>query len=589
VPAADSTTAIEAAYRIEFPRLVAVLAAFTGDISLAEDLAQDALTDALRQWPRDGTPNNPGAWLTAVGKRKAIDAFRRQRRLATKYAQIGRDLPTTSALENPDDPALGELSGEAIDDDRIRLIFVACHPILSRPARVALTLRLIGGLTVPEIARAYLVAESTMAQRIGRAKKSIARAGIPFEVPEGEDRLSRLRAVLEVIYLIFNEGYSATSGEDWVRPDLCGEALRLGRVLAALVPEEPEVHGLVALMEFQSSRLRARIGPTGAPVLLLDQDRRRWDRLHIGRGEAALARADELETSRGPYTLQAAIAACHARSFRPEETDWDEIVDLYTQLARITSSPIVELNRAVAVCARRVRLRRWPWWTSSSPRARSSGTTCFTACGVTCSTGSAATARRPPRSTRRRPWPPTVRSALFCATAPGPAAQPARPVRPWADGRQPHGDVFALPVVLFQLTIRRKPTQVTDQMGAQVPRIIAHSVDERRFPAAQEGGTEQIQARNRRHPAVMADPVFAVENWHLQPRVVRPIPGRPHHGPDLARTQRQKQSRRGRHPGWRRTPGRLDLSVEAAAQGPLIEGVQKSAELQVGERTLIGQ
>jgi RNA polymerase sigma factor (sigma-70 family) len=329
--------------------VVAVLATFTGDIALAEDLAQDALADALRQWPRDGTPNNPGAWLTAVGKRKAIDAFRRQRTLATKYHQVGRELQTHAALDDLDDATLCEISGEAIDDDRVRLIFVACHPVLTLPARVALTLRLVGGLTVAEIARAYVVAEATMAQRIVRAKKAIARAGVPFEVPVGEARLARLAAVLEVIYLIFNEGYAATSGQDWVRPDLCGEALRLGRVLAALMPDEPEVHGLVALMEFQSSRLRARIGPTGAPVLLLDQDRRRWDRLHIGRGEAALDRADKLATSRGPYTLQAAIAAGHARSFRPEETDWDEIVALYTQLARITPSPIVELNRAVAV------------------------------------------------------------------------------------------------------------------------------------------------------------------------------------------------------------------------------------------------
>ncbi len=349
MPAADSTAAIEAAYRIEFPRVVAVLAAFTGDIALAEDLAQDALADALRQWPRDGTPKNPGAWLTAVGKRKAIDAFRRQRRLATKYDQVGRELQGVAALDDLDDAALGEVSAETIADDRVRLIFVACHPVLTLPARVALTLRLVGGLTVPEIARAYVVAEPTMAQRIVRAKKAIARAGVPFEVPVGEDRLARLAAVLEVIYLIFNEGYSATSGEDWVRPDLCGEALRLGRVLAGLMPGEPEVHGLVALMEFQSSRLHARVGPTGGPVLLLDQDRRRWDRLHIGRGEAALVRADQLATTRGPYALQAAIAAGHARSFRPEETDWDEIVALYTQLARITPSPIVELNRAVAV------------------------------------------------------------------------------------------------------------------------------------------------------------------------------------------------------------------------------------------------
>jgi predicted RNA polymerase sigma factor len=244
---------------------------------------------------------------------------------------------------------LGAESSEEMDDDRVRLIFVACHPILTLPARVALTLRLVGGLTVPEIARAYVVPEATVAQRIVRAKKAIARAGVPFEVPVGADRLSRLGAVLEVIYLIFNEGYSATAGEEWIRPELCGEALRLGRVLAALVPDEAEVHGLVSLMEFQSSRLRARIGPDGAPILLLDQDRRRWDRLHIGRGEAALARADELATIRGPYTLQAAIAACHARSFSNAETDWDELVALYTALARATPSPIVELNRAVAV------------------------------------------------------------------------------------------------------------------------------------------------------------------------------------------------------------------------------------------------
>ena len=348
MPATDSTTAIEAVYRLEFPRVVAVLAAFTGDIALAEELAQDALVDALRQWPRDGIPHNPGAWLTTVGKRKAIDAFRRQGTLGTKYAEIGRELQTHAALDG-DEAAFGAMPSEEIDDDRVRLIFVACHPILAMPARVALTLRLIGGLTVPEIARAYVVPEATIAQRIVRAKKAIARAGVPFEVPVGDDRLSRLEAVLEVIYLVFNEGYSATTGEDWVRPELCGEAVRLGRVLAALVRDEPEVHGLVALMEFQSSRLRARIGPTGAPVLLLDQDRRTWDRLHIERGDAALARADELAATRGPYTLQAAIAACHAHSFRPEETDWDELVALYTTLARVTPSPIVELNRAVAV------------------------------------------------------------------------------------------------------------------------------------------------------------------------------------------------------------------------------------------------
>jgi RNA polymerase sigma-70 factor (ECF subfamily) len=348
VPVADSTAGIEAVYRLEFPRVVAVLAAFTGDIALAEELAQDALVDALRQWPRDGTPQNPGAWLTTVGKRGAIDAFRRDRTMAAKYSQIGRELEAHSTVDG-DDAALSAVSSEEIDDDRVRLIFVACHPVLAMPARVALTLRLVGGLVVSEIARAYVVPDATIAQRIVRAKRTIARAGVPFEVPLGEDRLSRLAAVLEVIYLIFNEGYSATAGDDWVRPELCSEALRLGRVLAGLMPDEPEVHGLVALMEFQSSRLRSRIGPSGAPVLLLDQDRRAWDRIHIARGEAALARADELAGSRGRYTLQAAIAACHARTFRPEETDWDELVSLYTALAQAMPSPIVELNRAVAV------------------------------------------------------------------------------------------------------------------------------------------------------------------------------------------------------------------------------------------------
>ena len=346
MPVTDSTTAVEAVYRLEFPRVVASLARFVGDIGLAEELAQDALVDALRQWPRDGTPTNPGAWLTAVGKRKAVDLFRRNRTLAAKYAQLGRGLQA----EPPHFPAGEEpASPEEIADDRLRLIFVACHPVLSVPARVALTLRLVGGLTVPEIARAYVVPEATIAQRVVRAKKAIARAGVPFEVPAEEDRADRLGAVLEVVYLIYNEGYSATAGDEWLRPELCDEALRLGRVLAGLAPDEPEVHGLVALMEFQSSRLRARTGPTGTPVLLLDQDRRSWDRLLISRGEAALARADGLSDRRGPYTLQAAIAACHARSFRPSDTDWDQLVVLYGKLARVAPSPIVELNRAVAV------------------------------------------------------------------------------------------------------------------------------------------------------------------------------------------------------------------------------------------------
>ncbi len=346
MPVSDSTAAIEAVYRLEFPRVVASLAGFVHDIGLAEELAQDALVDALREWPRSGTPTNPGAWLTTVGKRKAIDRFRRNRTLEAKYAELGRELQTASL----DDPAVADpASPEGIDDDRLRLIFVACHPTLSVSARVALTLRLVGGLTVPEIARAYVVPEATIAQRIVRAKKAIARAGVPFEVPPEADRAARLGAVLEVVYLIYNEGYSATAGEDWLRPELCLEALRLGRVLAGLAPVEAEVHGLVALMEFQSSRLRARIGPSGAPVLLLDQDRGTWDRLLITRGEAALARSEALCNTRGPYTLQAAIAACHARSFRPEETDWGQLVALYGELAQVAPSPIVELNRAVAV------------------------------------------------------------------------------------------------------------------------------------------------------------------------------------------------------------------------------------------------
>jgi RNA polymerase sigma factor (sigma-70 family) len=346
--ASDSASAIEAAYRVEFPRVVAVLTAFVGgDLALAEELAQDTLVEALRRWPRDGTPQNPGAWLTAVGKRKAIDLFRRNRTLAEKYAQLGHEISATAHPGTDDD--MPPVSPEEIDDDRLRLVFVACHPVVPLPARVALTLRLVGGLTVPEIARAYVVPEATVAQRIVRAKKAIAKAGVPFEVPKGAERSARLGAVLEVIYLVFNEGYSATAGDDWLRPELCHEALRLGRVLAALMPDEAEVHGLVALMEFQSSRERARTGPAGNPILLLDQDRRRWDRLLIGRGDKALARAMRCADAPGPYTLQAAIAACHARAFSVEETDWPEIVSLYTALARLTPSPVVELNRAVAV------------------------------------------------------------------------------------------------------------------------------------------------------------------------------------------------------------------------------------------------
>ncbi|HEX4174934.1 MAG TPA: RNA polymerase sigma factor [Acidimicrobiales bacterium] len=358
--ATDSTAAVEAVFRIEFPRVVAALArACAGDLGLAEDLAQDALVDALAQWPIEGTPRNPGAWLTAVGKRKAIDRFRRDRVLVSKYAELGRSMGSGGMVGSDGgeigvEPDFVTAFGDEIEDDRLRLIFVACHPVLAMPARVALTLRLVGGLTVPEIARAYLDQEATVAQRIVRAKKSIASAGVPFEVPSADDRVARLGAVLEVIYLIYNEGYSATAGSSWVRPELCAEALRLGRVLAALAPDEAEVHGLVALMEFQSSRLLARVGSSGAPVLLFDQDRRSWDPLHINRGEGALARAEALvaadsDGARGPYVLQAAIASCHARSFRAEDTDWARLVSLYGELARRTASPVVELNRAVAL------------------------------------------------------------------------------------------------------------------------------------------------------------------------------------------------------------------------------------------------
>ena len=338
-----STAAIETVFRIEFARLVAGLARYVDDVALAEDLAQDALVDALRQWPEQGLPGNPGAWLMAVGKRKAVDRFRRHRTLETKYALIGPDATS-------DEPFGSAADGdEQVEDDRLRLIFVACHPVLSPAARAALTLRLLGGLTTAEIARAYLQPEPTIAQRIVRAKKTIAAAQVPFEVPAAPDRAARLGSVLEVIYLIYNEGYSATAGDDWLRPDLCAEALRLARLLAALTPSEPEVLGLLALIEIQSSRLRARVGPSGEPILLLDQDRRKWDRLHINRGLAALDRAEQIEPDAGPYTLQAAIAACHARAFRPEETDWQRLVELYDTLAAKTPSPIVELNRAVAV------------------------------------------------------------------------------------------------------------------------------------------------------------------------------------------------------------------------------------------------
>jgi RNA polymerase sigma factor (sigma-70 family) len=336
---------IDAIWRIESARIIAGLARFLGDVGLAEDLAQDALVAALEKWPHSGVPDNPGAWLTATAKNRAIDLIRRKKQAERKHEAIGR------GLEAERERTVADLDAELDDDigdDLLRLVFTACHPVLSREARVALTLRLLGGLTTPEIARAYLVPETTIAQRIVRAKRTLAEARVPFEVPRGADRAARLSSVLEVLYLIFNEGYAATAGDDWMRPQLCEEALRLGRILASLAPAEPEVHGLVALMEIQASRMKARAGPGGEPVLLLDQNRASWNRLLIGLGLAALARAEALD-GRGPYALQAAIAACHARARTAGETDWVRIAALYADLARVAPSPVVELNRAVAV------------------------------------------------------------------------------------------------------------------------------------------------------------------------------------------------------------------------------------------------
>lgn len=340
---ADPHRAIDAVWRIESARLVAGLARIVGDVGLAEELAQDALVAALEQWPEAGVPRNPGAWLMAIGKRRAVDHVRRRQRLERKLDELGRHLP------GAEDPADLDIPGGDIQDDLLRLVFTACHPVLSPEARVALTLRVLGGLTTGEIARAYLVPETTIAQRIVRAKRSLVQAGVRFEVPEGTERVERLASVLEVIYLVFNEGYSATAGDDWMRPALCEEAQRLGRTLAELMPDEAEVHGLVGLLEIQASRAAARTGPAGEPVLLLDQDRRRWNQLLIRRGLAALARAEALEAAPGPYTLQAAIAACHARARTAEETDWRRIAALYASLAELAPSPVVDLNRAVAV------------------------------------------------------------------------------------------------------------------------------------------------------------------------------------------------------------------------------------------------
>ncbi|MFN2386863.1 MAG: RNA polymerase sigma factor [Thermoanaerobaculia bacterium] len=344
--APDPHRAIDAVWKIESARLIAGLARIIRDVGLAEDLAQDALVAALERWPHSGVPENPGAWLMATAKHRAIDALRRKTLLERKHEQLGYEL---AGRQETDVAGLEAALDDDIGDDLLRLVFTACHPLLSSEARVALTLRMLGGLTTGEIARAFLVPEATVAQRIVRAKRILAEAQVPFEVPRGVELSGRLSSVLEVVYLVFNEGYSATAGEDWMRPGLCEDALRLGRILARLVPAEPEVHGLVALMEIQASRSHSRTGPSGEPILLMDQDRRRWDPLLIRRGLAALERAETLGGADGPYALQAAIAACHARARAPEETDWARIAALYETLARAAPSPVVDLNRAVAI------------------------------------------------------------------------------------------------------------------------------------------------------------------------------------------------------------------------------------------------
>jgi RNA polymerase sigma-70 factor (ECF subfamily) len=345
MPAIDIHGSIDAVWRIESPKLIASLTRIVRDIGLAEDLAQDALVAALEQWPKSGVPENPGAWLMATAKHRAIDHFRRNTLLDRKHEELGREV----AEQEMKVPDLNAALDDNVGDDLLRLVFIACHPVLSTEAQVALTLRLLGGLTTDEIARAFLVPEPTMAQRIVRAKRTLSEKQVPFEVPRGPELAARLSSVLAVIYLIFNEGYAATAGDDWLRPALCDDALRLGRVLAELAPKEPEVHGLVALMELQASRAKARVGPSGEPILLKDQDRAQWDQLLIRRGLGALDRAKQLGIAAGPYVLQAELAACHAKARTPEETDWARIVRLYDALAQLSPSPVIELNRAVAV------------------------------------------------------------------------------------------------------------------------------------------------------------------------------------------------------------------------------------------------
>jgi RNA polymerase sigma factor (sigma-70 family) len=345
VASPDAHSAIDAVWRIESPKLIAALTRIVRDVGVAEDLAQDALVAALEQWPDEGIPRNPGAWLMAAAKHRAIDFFRRNKCLDEKHAEIGRGLEAEQNRIPDFDSGLDDDMG----DDLLRLVFISCHPVLSTEARVALTLRLLGGLTTDEIARAFLVPEPTIAQRIVRAKRTLTKERVAFEVPRGADLEVRLSSVLGVIYLVFNEGYTATVGDDWMRPSLCEEALRLGRILAELTPKEAEVHGLVALMEIQASRLRARVDASGQPILLLDQNRALWDRLLIRRGLEGIERAERLGVARGPYLLQASIAACHARALEAGQTGWTRIVSLYDELARVSPSPVVDLNRAVAV------------------------------------------------------------------------------------------------------------------------------------------------------------------------------------------------------------------------------------------------
>jgi RNA polymerase sigma factor (sigma-70 family) len=344
VTASDPHAAIVAVFRIESARLIAGIARMVRDVGRAEELAQDALVTALEQWPRSGVPENPGAWLMAVARRRAIDELRRAKLLQRKHEELGQEISDEQGA-----PDLDAKLDDDVGDDLLRLMLISCHPVLSTEARVALTLRLLGGLTTGEIARAFLVPEPTVSQRIVRAKRTLAEERVPFEAPRGAELAARLSSVLQVIYLVFNEGYSATAGDDWMRPGLCEDALRLGRILAGLLPGEPEVHGLVALMELQASRAAARTGPSGEPVLLLDQDRGRWDQLLVRRGLAALSRAGELGGAEGPYALQAAIAACHARARTAAETDWARVASLYALLARVAPSPVVELNRGVAL------------------------------------------------------------------------------------------------------------------------------------------------------------------------------------------------------------------------------------------------